>query len=1147
MATGTIFAASTGFAPPDPSTDLPGDIIVSQSDRIVIENKDPSTRESRTGLLPSGLPIHPIRLFLTYRPAVPADGTIVTVQHYSNNDPATQVLLAEITGLSTSVFEAILALGMEDIEGYYELLTSGDDTWTTADGDGSEIAGGDGNDTITGSDFNDVLEGGFGDNTLKGGAGDDELIGADSYQTGLGDFNRVDYRDALDGVTVTLSGGLNSTSSTATSTNPGDAAGIGTDTLVNVEMIFGSDYADVVTVDGSFSGRDGSFVEFEGGGGDDFFTATGSGRVSFRHALDGVEVDLDAGTATSINPGDTAGIGNDTFSGVFSVRGSDFDDELFGRDGGGGDQFRPRAGNDHIDGRGGLSDELRYTTTSQDVIIDMGPDNQTVQATTTSDGFGGTDTFIGIERLRSGRGDDQLFGDVNDNRLRGGEGDDLLDGRGGDDDLRGEDGNDTLIGGAGNDILRGGYGDNLLEGGADDDFLIGASDFQNSSVDYNRVDYRNALDDVTIQLSGGIDSTLSTAFSTNGGDAAGIGTDTLVNVEMIFGSDFNDTVVMDGTFNTRSGTFLEFEGGAGDDSFTATGNGRVGFRYALDGVTVDLDAGTAVSTNPGDTANIGSDTFSGVTRVRGSDFDDTLLGGNSSFVFEQFRPGAGNDYIDGRGGFSDELRYTSTSQNVIIDLGPDNQTTQQVTGADGFGGTDTFVGIEFLRSGAGDDQLFGDVNNNVLRSGSGNDILRGRDGRDELRGEFGDDDLDGGLGDDILDGGSGNDDLDGGLGDDVLIGGSGDDVLESGGGFDVFYGGSGDDTMIANVIDPDYDGVRASYADAAGPILVNFSTEAKVYGDRSVGTDTLIGVTQVRGTNADDTFYADGNFSLPEFGALNEFEGMGGNDFIQGNGATRISYRSAWDDVTVDLELGLAFSTNGGDAAGIGLDFFSGVNQVRGSSNNDTLLGSSADGENFRGRAGDDFIDGRGGVDDRADYRNSPDRIIVDMSLGANQVIEDGYGNSDTLANIENIRGSAFDDDIFGDANANKLIGRDGKDVLWGREGDDTLQGDGGSDTFVLSVGTGTDIVLTSRTGSTRSSSLDMTFGDVSILASGGADTEIRAAGGGSLILENVLPGDIGLADFCRPGRPQRLQWRWHQRHPVVQSDDECRRAVPDE
>ena len=75
--------------------------------------------------------------------------------------------------------------------------------------------------------------------------------------------------------------------------------------------------------------------------------------------------------------------------------------------------------------------------------------------------------------------------------------------------------------------------------------------------------------------------------------------------------------------------------------------------HATGPVTVDLAAGTA----DGD-ASVGHDTFTGVNRVRGSYFADTLLGSNNpSGTAEIFEGRGGDDFINGLGGF-DRARVT---------------------------------------------------------------------------------------------------------------------------------------------------------------------------------------------------------------------------------------------------------------------------------------------------------------------------------------------------------------------------------------------------------------------------------------------------------------------------------------------------------
>src|SRR5205823_10747813 len=90
---------------------------------------------------------------------------------------------------------------------------------------------------------------------------------------------------------------------------------------------------------------------------------------------------------------------------------------------------------------------------------------------------------------------------------------------------------------------------------------------------------------------------------------------------------------------------------------------------------------------------------------------------------------------------------------------------------------------------------------------------------------------------------------------------------------------------------------------------------------------------------------------------FNQFEGLGGNDTITGNGATRLIYTNATAGVTADIEAGTAT----GDAS-VGTDTFTGVNSLSGSAFGDTFSGS-ANSDNFVGLGGNDVIDGRAGFD----------------------------------------------------------------------------------------------------------------------------------------------------------------------------------------
>jgi hypothetical protein len=90
---------------------------------------------------------------------------------------------------------------------------------------------------------------------------------------------------------------------------------------------------------------------------------------------------------------------------------------------------------------------------------------------------------------------------------------------------------------------------------------------------------------------------------------------------------------------------------------------------------------------------------------------------------------------------------------------------------------------------------------------------------------------------------------------------------------------------------------------------------------------------------------------------------------------------------------------------------------VRGTEYNDTLTGSDTGTfESFEGRAGNDTIDGKGGTD-RIDYQSATAAVSVNITAGT---ASDGYGGTDSFTNIEATRGSAFNDTLVGDANANR-------------------------------------------------------------------------------------------------------------------------------
>ncbi len=98
------------------------------------------------------------------------------------------------------------------------------------------------------------------------------------------------------------------------------------------------------------------------------------------------------------------------------------------------------------------------------------------------------------------------------------------------------------------------------------------------------------------------------------------------------------------------------------------------------------------------------------------------------------------------------------------------------------------AGDDIVRTGVGNDEVFGGEGNDTIRAGGGLDFAFGGEGNDKLIGEGGNDRLFGGEGNDKVYGGVGNDRLDGGEGNDRIVGGVGSDLLRGGDGDDVMFG-----------------------------------------------------------------------------------------------------------------------------------------------------------------------------------------------------------------------------------------------------------------------------------------------------------------------------------------------------------------------
>ncbi len=542
------------------------------------------------------------------------------------------------------------------------------------------------------------------------------------------------------------------------------------------------------------------------------------------------------GTAAANTISATRGVaygqgGNDTIkasTGPAFLAGGTGDDKITGS--AGNDRIFGDAGNDNL--TGGAGNDLMVGGVGDDVI--MG-----------GDGIDALQGGLGNDRLDGGSQKDQLVGEDGDDVLIGGLDKDLLIGGIGSDTLNGGAGDDALVGGDGNDVLAGGEGKDQMVGGAGTDRFIGTArelnsdtiqdfslgdtifvadrKFTTAAVTYNATAHTLSIDtdgngskDLTINLTASLsgitakivgNSTEITVAATPSGPTSGDdvlnGTAGPDSIDALAGNDTVDGLAGNDQLIGNSGND-RLNGGDGDDKLIGNvGNdvliGGAGYDEATwyrdggtGGVTVDLATGTAIR-------GAERDTLSGIERVGGSDFADTLNGdalanylggGNGSDIIngrdgnDTLVGGLGSDTMDGGAGIDAVSYELSGTTAVLIDLS--TNIGRHGTDIDRFLNIENVIGTDFA------DTLNGNVGANDLRGGVGNDAINGLGGIDNLLGGAGNDTIHGNDGDDLIYGGTE---------DDLLYGDGGADQIGPGYGVDVMSGGAGNDRFDINPLD----------------------------------------------------------------------------------------------------------------------------------------------------------------------------------------------------------------------------------------------------------------------------------------------------------------------------------------------------------
>lgn len=732
------------------------------------------------------------------------------------------------------------------------------------------------------------------------------------------------------------------------------------------------------------------------------------------------------------------------------------DDQLYG--GAGNDQLIGGEGSDYLEGGtgtdtlvGGNGDDSYYVTDRFDVITEATDQGYDRVYSTVSWTLGRNLEALTLEGSSNING----RGNSLDNRIIGNSGNNTLDGGAGEDDISGGAGNDALNGGAGDDELYGDSGSDTLIGGAGDDDLYGDDD--DDGADVGDLLYGGAGED---NLYGGAgDDTLD-----GGADfdrmRGGAGNDTLIGGagdDQIYGGDGNDTLTGGDGEDELLGDDSQYGGAPGDDRLDGGANndelyGRAGNDTLIGGAGKDyLDGGTGNDTASYETAtatvtadlvnssyNTGDadgDTFANIDNLTGSRFNDKLVGDENGNVLngglgaDRMEGGAGNDtYIvdNGRdvvfeeskdGGIADTVKAS-----VSWTLG-DNLENLILTGSDQINGTgnglDNVITGNAARNGlyggAGADWLDGGAGRDVMIGGIGDDTYIVDNRRDDVR-EAANAGIDtvrasvswtlGANFDNLTLTGTANLNGTGNALANVLTGNDGANILNGGAGKDTLDGGKGNDTAV-------FSGKMSDYTfskNAAGTALVVTDSRTGVVSD---GVDTLFNIETLK--FSDITYTGDWSYLVsakpPSTGGPTEDD-----DELSGTSGSDTIYALGGNDI------------------------------VDGLAGNDTLFGGDGD-DTLIGGAGRDVLRGGSGID-TASYATATMRVTASLEYRfANE--NDALG--DEYFGIENLRGSAYDDDLTGDSFANFIWGGAGKDTLSGGGGNDTLDGGDGEDTAVFS------------------------------------------------------------------------------------------------
>ncbi len=303
---------------------------------------------------------------------------------------------------------------------------------------------------------------------------------------------------------------------------------------------------------------------------------------------------------------------------------------------------------------------------------------------------------------------------------------------------------------------------------------------------------------------------------------------------------------------------------------------------------------------------------------------------------------------------------------------------------------------------------------------------------------------------------AGNDVITGTAGDDNqgLVGFDyGNDTYNMGAGDDQVNGGIGNDTVNGGDGYDRFSFSQTTY-NAGGPAFrgVTFNAVTGVALDPWGGTDRFTGIEEFEGSRFNDTFI--GSADRDRFSGLRGRDTFdGGADSFDVNGVRtedrrdEVRYQNDyWQGGTRGIVVNLETVFVNGSIRGTIRDGFGNIDtvidieRVAGTRFNDTFNGSRMNNQ-FSGGEGRDTYNGGDGFDTINFSRwfgdTPPVGVVVDLSRATNQIINDGFGNAESVTSIEALNGGDGNDTLKGNAEYNYFEGGDGRDALIGGVGGD--------------------------------------------------------------------------------------------------------------